>query len=320
MNQRKLISIVTPCYNEEANVKECHETVREVFAAQLPEYDYEHIFCDNASTDRTLEELRKIAVDDPKVRVIANSRNFGPFNSMFNGLMATSGDAAIPLVPADLQDPPELIPEFVRSWEAGYEIVYGVRENREESRALHAIRRLYYRWVNRLANVQIPLNVGEFTLIDKKVVSALREYDDYYPYLRGMIANCGFRSTSVPYTWRARKRGISKANAYALVDQGLNGLISFTNIPMRLCMLVGVSISLLSIAYALFSLFYGLIWYRQVSMPGIPTLIVSVFFFSGVQLFTLGLLGEYICAIHFQVRKRPLVVERERVNFSPKIE
>ena len=317
MKNRKLISVVTPCYNEEANVNECHETVRAVFARELPEYDYEHIFCDNGSSDRTLEKLREIAAADPNVRVIANSRNFGPFNSMFNGLMATSGDAAIPLVPADLQDPPELIPEFVRRWEAGHQIVYGVRENREESRVLHGIRRVYYRWVNRLANVDIPLNVGEFTLIDRQVVDALREYDDYYPYLRGMIASSGFTSTSVPYTWRARKRGISKANAYALVDQGLNGLISFTNVPMRLCMLLGITLAVLSIGFAIVALIFNLVWYRQLSTPGIPTLIVSVFFFSGVQLFTLGVLGEYISAIHFQVRKRPLVIERERLNFSP---
>lgn len=316
MSQQKTISIITPCFNEEANVWECYETVREICTKQLPGYRYEHIFCDNASTDGTLAELRKIAEQDGNVRVIANSRNFGPFNSMFNGLMAASGDIAIPLVPADLQDPPELIPEFVKKWEDGYEIVYGVRENREESAALHATRRLYYRWVNRLANVEIPLNVGEFTLIDKKVINALKECDDYYPYLRGMIANSGFRSTSIPYTWRARKRGISKANAYALIDQGLNGLISFTNVPMRLCLLAGVSIAFLSIAYAIVSLLVGLIWYRQFSAPGIQTLIVSVFFFSGVQLFTLGVLGEYISAIHFQVRKRPLVVERERINFD----
>lgn len=315
MTSKKMISIVTPCYNEEANVDECHAAVKAVFEKDLPGYDYEHIFCDNASTDSTLLKLRRIAAYDPHVKVVANARNFGPFNSMFNGLISTSGDAAIPLVPADLQDPPELIPEFVRLWEQGNEIVYGRRENREESRTLHAIRKVYYKWVNRLANIEIPLNVGEFTLIDRKVVNALRSCDDYYPYLRGMIANCGFKSAVVSYTWRARKRGLSKSNAYALVDQGLNGLISFTNVPMRLCMFLGMSIAALSIAYAFFALVYGLVFYRELSMPGIPTIIVSIFFFSGIQLFTLGVLGEYISAIHFQVRKRPLVVERDRVNF-----
>lgn len=317
MAPRKLISVVTPCYNEEATVQECHETVREVFREHLPGYDYEHIFCDNASSDATLDLLRGIAAADPHVRVIANSRNFGPFNSMFNGLLATSGDAIIPFVPADLQDPPQLIPEFVKLWEAGYKIVYGVRDSREESFLLHSVRRAYYRLVNRFANMEIPVNVGEFSLIDKQVADAVRQHDDYYPYLRGMIAHSGFKSASVKYTWRARKRGFSKANTYALIDQGLNGLISFTNVPMRLCMFFGIGVAILSILYAIGSLLVNLLWFRELAAPGIPTLIVSLFFFSGVQLFVLGFLGEYISAIHFQVRKRPLVIERERLNFDP---
>ena len=314
--RRKLISVVTPCYNEELTVRECRDTVRDIFVRELPGYDYEHIFCDNASTDATLPLLRVMANEDPRVRVIANARNFGPFNSMFNGLLACRGDAVIPFVPADLQDLPELIPEFVRQWEAGYEIVYGVRADREETAALHAVRRAYYRLVSRFANIDIPLNAGEFTLIDRKVMAALRECDDYYPYLRGLIANTGFRSTKVPYTWRARKRGFSKANTYALIDQGLNGLISFTNLPMRLVMFVGFGIATISILYALVTFLVSLIWFRELAAPGIQTLIVALFFFSGVQLFVLGFLGEYISAIHFQVRKRPLVIERERLNFD----
>src|SRR3954468_24103155 len=263
--RRKLVSIVTPCFNEELNVRECRDAVRDVFARELPGYDYEHVFCDNASTDTTLAALRELAAEDPRVRVIANSRNFGPFNSMFNGLLACSGDAIIPFVPADLQDPPELIPEFVRLWEAGHEIVYGVRADREETAALHAVRRAYYRLVSRFANIDIPLNAGEFTLIDRKVAAALRECDDYYPYLRGLIANTGFKSTRVPYKWRARKRGFSKANTYALIDQGLNGLISFTNVPMRLVMFTGFTIAAVSILYAIATFLIALIWYRQLA-------------------------------------------------------
>ena len=294
---------------------ECHEAVREVFCNQLPGYAYEHIFCDNASTDGTLALLREIAKHDPNVRVIGNARNFGVFRSMFNGLMAATGDAVIPFVPADLQDPPELIPALVEQWAAGFEVVYGVRANRLESAALSLVRRTYYRLVNRLASIDIPLNVGEFSLIDRRVVEALRQFDDYYPYLRGMIASCGFRSTRVEYTWRARARGLSKANSYAMLDQGLNGLVSFTNVPMRLCMLAGVVLAALAIAYAFIVLIISVVWFRQLAPPGIQTLIVALFFFSGVQLFVLGFLGEYISAIHSQVRKRPLVIERERVNF-----
>ncbi|MBU1344801.1 MAG: glycosyltransferase family 2 protein [Proteobacteria bacterium] len=313
---KKKISVVTPCYNEEGNVRECYEKLKEIFTKQLSNYDYEHIFCDNSSDDETLKILRKIANEDPRVKIIVNSRNFGVFNSMFNGMLAASGDAVIPFMPADMQDPPELIPEFIKHWEQGYEIVYGVRSQREESSIMHGIRRLYYYVVNRFANINIPLNVGEFTLIDKKVYEALRQYDDYYPYLRGMIANCGFRSTAVPYTWKARKRGKSKANLYALVDTGLNGLISFTNIPMRICMFIGFITAALSICYAVITFIATLIWFKGVAPPGVPTLIVALFFFSGVLLFFLGILGEYISAIHFQVRKRPLVVERERINFQ----
>jgi glycosyltransferase involved in cell wall biosynthesis len=258
--RRKLISVVTPCYNEELTVRECRDTLRDIFTRELPGYDYEHIFCDNASSDATLPILRVMALEDPRVRVIANARNFGPFNSMFNGLLACAGDAVIPFVPADLQDPPELIPEFVRQWEAGYEIVYGVRADREETALLHAVRRTYYRLVSRFANIDIPLNAGEFTLIDRKVLASLRECDDYYPYLRGLIANTGFRSTKVPYTWRARKRGFSKANTYALIDQGLNGLISFTNLPMRLVMFTGFGIATISILYAVVTFLVSLVW------------------------------------------------------------
>lgn len=313
---RHLVSIVTPCYNEEQNVKECYESVRNVLEDVGDDYEYEHIFCDNASTDGTVEILREIAKLDSRVKVIINSRNFGAFASMYNGLMATRGDIVVPFVPADLQDPPTLIPAMLDLWTKGFEVVYGVRANRQESWLLRSARRIYYRMVSRFANIDIPENVGEFSLIDKKVVDSLRKYDDYYPYLRGMIASCGFKSTSIPYTWNRRKRGFSKTGIYALADAGLNGLISFTNLPMRLCMFGGFIIALLSIVYASFTAVFSLIYYQEFTAPGIPTLITALFFFSGINLFFLGLLGEYISAIHFQVRKRPLVIERERINCS----
>lgn len=313
--KKKIISIVTPCYNEELNVEDCYKAVHEFFKEKLAGYDYEHIFCDNCSEDNTLAILRTIAAKDQKVKVIANARNFGPFNSMFNGLLATVGDAAVPLLPADLQDPPEVIAEFVKLWEQGYKIVYGVRASRDESFLMCKIRSWYYKVVNKIARINIPKNVGEFSLIDKQVVQALRQYDDYYPYVRGMIANCGFKSTSVEYAWKARKKGFSKNNLYGLIDQGLNGLISFTNLPMRLCMLLGFGISAVAVIYAIVNFIIGLTKYRAITQPGITTIIVAVFFFSGVILFALGVMGEYISAIHFQVRKRPLIIEQERINF-----
>lgn len=313
---RRLISVLTPCFNEEENVRDCHAAVRTLFDTQLRDYDFEHVFCDNASTDRTVDVLRELARDDRRVKVIVNARNFGPFRSAFNGLLATRGDAVVCFLAADLQDPPALIVDFVRRWEQGFEVVYAVRKRREEPMLLALGRRIYYRIVARFADTTIPPDVGEFQLIDRVVVDALRRFDDYYPYIRGMIASCGFRSTGIDYTWLARKKGRSKNRWYHLVDQALNGLISFSNAPARICLAAGIALSLLSILYAVGQLLINLIYLRQLTAPGIPTLIVALFLFSGVQLFFLGVMGEYVMAIHAQVRRRPLVIERERINFE----
>jgi polyisoprenyl-phosphate glycosyltransferase len=313
---KKLISIITPCYNECDNITDCYEAVKRVFDQELPGYHREHIFCDNASTDGTPEALRLLAAKDPDVKVILNARNFGPFCSTFNGLKNASGDAVLVLLAADLQDPPELLPEFVKRWEEGYQVVYGIRNVREEGFLMHKVRRLYYWVVSRFADIHIPPNVGEFQLVDRVIVDALRGFDDHYPYIRGMIANCGFQTTGVEYTWKARKKGYSKNRLYHLMDQGLNGLVSFTKVPLRLCLLSGFLLATLSIIYAVFSLAYHLLKEGPLAPPGIATLIVAIFFFSGVQLFFFGILGEYISAVHFQVRKRPLVIEKERLNFS----
>jgi glycosyltransferase involved in cell wall biosynthesis len=311
----KRISIVTPCYNEEATVADCHAAIKRLFENELSAYDYEHLFCDNGSKDGTVGILRSLAAQDPHVKVILNSRNFGAFRSMFNGMMATTGDAVVCFLPADLQDPPEIIVQFAKHWEEGYEIVYGIRANRQEGLVMRTVRSLYYRTVSRLADITIPRNVGEFQLVDRKVIEALRKFDDYYPYVRGLIASCGFNSIGVSYTWRRRQAGKSTARLYHLIDQGLNGIISFTNVPMRLCMFFGLTVAALSLVFAIVAFVLGIIFYREVAPPGIPTLIVALFFFSGVQLFVLGLIGEYVSVIHFQVRKRPLVIERERINF-----
>ncbi len=311
----KKISIVTPVYNEEDNVAVCHETIRNLFADKLPGYDYEHIFCDNDSKDRTVEILRCIALSDARVKIIVNARNFGPLPNAFNGLLASSGDACIPLLAVDLQDPPELIPRFVEKWLSGYEVVYGIREKREESWMMRNTRRVFYRTVSRFSDFYIPPDAGEFQLIDQRVVKALRQFEDVNPYTRGMIASCGFRSTGIPYTWKRRSRGFSKNSLYNLIDQGLNGLISFSRVPLRFAMLSGFVLAALSLAYAFLSLVINLVFYRQLAASGVATLIVALFFFSGVQLCLIGLLGEYIGAIHFQVRKRPMVIERARFNF-----
>jgi polyisoprenyl-phosphate glycosyltransferase len=307
---------VTPCFNEELNIRECYTAVRALFQTELRNYTREHIFCDNASTDSTAQILKEIAKDDSGIKVIVNARNFGPLKNTFNGVMATSGDAVLLFLPADLQDPPELLPEFVRLWESGYEIVYGIRAVREEGWLLRVIRAAYYRLLVRFSEVKVPPGVGDFQLVDRRVVEAMREVRDGYPFMRLMTFECGGRAIGVSYTWRARKRGLSKNRAAALIDQALNGLVSFTTAPLRLGLVVGFGLSVVSIAFALVNLVIGLVRYQEVAEPGIMTLITALFFFGGVQLFFMGMIGEYILAIYGQVRQKPVVFERERINFD----
>jgi glycosyltransferase involved in cell wall biosynthesis len=313
----KTISIVTPCYNEEENVRDCYEAVRQLFNQELAGYQREHVFCDNASNDDTLQILRTIAAEDRAVRVIVNARNFGPLKNTFNGVMASSGDAVLLFLPADLQDPPELIPQFVKLWEAGNEIVYGIRATREEGWLMRNLRNAYYRLLTRFSEFLVPPGVGDFQLVDRRVVENMRKVHDGYPFMRMMTFECGGRAIGIPYTWRARKKGFSKNKATALIDQGLNGLISFTNAPLRLGLFAGFVLSFLSLFYALVNLVIGLVRYQRIAEPGIMTLIVAIFFFGGVQLFFMGMIGEYILAIHGQVRNKPVVFERERINFTP---
>jgi FkbM family methyltransferase len=309
------ISIVTPCYNEELNVDDCYAQVRALFEGLLKTYDYEHIFCDNSSTDDTVGKVRAIACRDARVKLIVNSRNFGAFANIFNGLTATSGDAVIVMLAADLQDPPAIIVDFVRLWEQGYEVVYGIRHQREEGWLLRTGRRIFYRLVNSFSPFFVPENVGEYQLIDRVVADHVIKMEDHFPFVRGMIAYCGFKATGVPYTWTRRRHGISSSTLVRLVEQGLNGIISFSSVPMRLVLFSGFLVAFLSIVAACFLLVYSAIHYREFAPPGIPLLTMMVAFFSGVFLFVLGFIGEYIVAIHSQVRKRPLVIERERLNF-----
>lgn len=312
----KTISILSPCFNEEDNVAECHRVVKEIFDTHLPGYRRQHIFVDNASTDGTVEELKKIAAEDPDVGIVVNSRNFGVFRSTFNGLRHCSGDAILCMLPVDLQDPPEHIPEFVRLWESGYEVVAGARSTREESFPLRTSRKAFYRIVNALSDFTISPDVGEFQLVDRKVLDAVLKHDDHYPYIRGIIASVGFKQIIVPYTWVARKRGISKHQLPVMFDQALNGIFSFTRAPMRFCTIAGILISIAAILFALLSI---ILYFFEagVAPRGTTTIIVALFFFSGVQLFVIGMLGEYVTSIHSQVRRGPLVIERELVNLSP---
>lgn len=308
----KLISIMTACYNEEENIAEVYAQVKDVFT-KLPEYQYEHVFIDNDSEDKTVEILRDIAANDPNVKVIVNARNFGHIRSPFHGMMQCTGDAVISIV-ADLQDPPEMIVDFIRKWEEGYKIVIAVKEQSYESQWMFKLREAYYNLLHKLSEVEIFKGFTGFGLYDRKIIDFMREFDDPYPFFRGLIAEIGFKAAKIPYTQPARPRGISKNNFYSLYDMGILGIINNSKVPLRIATFLGFLLSFVSfmtaIVYTIVKLF------NWNSMPlGIAPLIIGGAFMFGMVLFFLGIIGEYIGAIYTQILKRPRVFEAERINF-----
>lgn len=315
---RKSLTIITPCYNEEENVETCYQATKSVMETALPGYDYEHIFTDNASSDRTYAVLKTLAAQDKRIKLIRNSRNIGALGNIFNALAFASGDATVVMLPADLQDPPEVIPEFVHHWENGAKIVYGIRTHRQEAWWLRTGRRIYYTLVRKFSNVQLIPDAGEFQLIDRLVLDEIKQVDDYYPYVRGLVARTAMPYACVPYRWGVRKKGLSKATLMVLIDQALNGIISSSKTPIRVCIFLGVLCSALSLLYAVLGLLLSIIFYGS-APAGIPTLIVAQFFFNGLILFFFGILGEYVSAIHEQVRRGPAMIPLDLVNFTPEI-
>jgi glycosyltransferase involved in cell wall biosynthesis len=308
-----LISIVTPCYNEEENVEELHAQIAQIMS-ELPEYDYEHVYIDNASTDQTVTILRRLAAADKRVKVILNTRNFGHIRSPFHGILQARGDAVILMV-SDFQDPPCLIKEFIKKWEEGYKVVMGVKTNSKETRLLFMIRTLYYRLLGKLSDVHLVENFTGFGLYDRQIVEVLRKIDDPYPYFRGLIPNIGFNTVQIEYVQPARKRGITKNNFYTLYDMAMLGFTNNTKIPLRLATILGFLIATISFIIGLFYLIFKLIDWQDFSV-GLAPVVVGVFFLGGVQLLFLGILGEYIGAIYTQVLHHPLVIEKERINFD----
>ena len=309
---RKKISVVTGCYNEEENVGELYAQVRDVFST-LPEYDFELIFIDNASRDRTPEVLRELARKDQRVKVILNARNFGVVRSGSHAFLQAYGDAVVAMA-SDLQDPPALIPEFIKRWETGYKIVLGVKTHAEESGLFYFLRSSYYALVKHMGDVELVPHSTGFGLYDRQVVDVMRKIDDPYPYMRGLISDIGFESAKVPFTQPQRKRGITKNNFYTLYDLAMLGLTSHSKVPLRLATMLGFAMSLLSLLVAIGYAIYKLLFWHSFPVGQAP-IVIGLFLFSSVQLFFIGILGEYIGAIHTQVLHRPLVVERERLNF-----
>jgi polyisoprenyl-phosphate glycosyltransferase len=310
---RKHISIVTPCFNEEDNVLSLYEAVKREFEG-LEDYTYEHLFIDNASTDRTVPLLKGIARLDRRVKIIVNARNFGHIRSPYHAILQAGGDAVITIA-ADLQDPPALIPEFLCHWEEGSKLVLGVKTDAEETPLMYALRSLYYKLVARLSNVELLQHVTGFGLYDRRVIEILRQIDDPYPYVRGLIADVGFPSFKVPYKQPRRKCGITKNNFYTLYDLAMLGITNHSKVPLRVATICGLLMSGMSLLVAFGYLAAKLLFWDWFTVGTAP-LLISLFFFSSVQLFFLGMLGEYIGAIHTQVQKRPLVIESERINFE----
>ena len=309
----RLISVVTSCYNEQDNIEPLVQRIREQFA-KLPGYDYEHIFIDNASSDATVARIKAVCTQDPKVRLIVNTRNFGHIRAPIHALMQARGEAMIAMA-SDLQDPPELIPEFLRRWEEGYKVVAGVKPKSRDSLMLGLLRRIYYFTVVRLSEVRLIGNFTGFGLYDREVVELVRSIDDPYPYFRGMVADLGYPWAEVTYEPAARTRGLSKNNFYTLYDLAMLGITSHSKVPLRVATMAGFALSALSLVVALGYLVYKLLYWDQFAV-GLAPVVIGVFFFASVQLFFIGVLGEYVGVIHTQVQRRPLVVEKERINFD----
>lgn len=308
-----LISVVTPCYNEEENVEEVYKQVKGVFE-KLRKYSYEHIFIDNASKDRTVQILKDIARKDKNVKIIVNARNFGHIRSPYYGLLQTRGDSVITMV-ADLQDPPVMIYEFLKKWEEGYKIVIAAKKASKESKFMFTVRKFYYGLVKKLSEVELIDNFTGFGLYDKKVVEILREIDDPYPYFRGLICDIGFERAEIEYDQPKRAKGTTKNNFYTLYDVAMLGITNHSKVPLRLATLLGFSLSFLNVIVAFFYFLYKILFWYKFSV-GIAPLVIGLFFFSSVQLFFIGVVGEYMGSIYTRILKRPLVIEKERINFD----
>ena len=311
----KKISIVIPCYNEQDNVGPIAEKVREQFETVeiLKKYDYEILFMDNDSRDDTRERIRALAAEDPHIKAIFNAKNFGQFNSPYYGMLQTDGDATM-LMAADFQDPPEMIAKYVEGWEEGYKIVIGIKAHSTDGSFIYALRCLYYKMIRKFSQVDQIEHFTGFGLYDKAFIEVLRELDDPTPFLRGIVAELGFRRKEVPYDQPKRRAGKTSNNLYTLYDAAMLSFTSYTKIGLRLATFAGAFCSAASMLIALVYLVMKLIWWERFP-AGMAPMLIGMLFLGSVQIFFIGLLGEYVLNINQRVMKRPLVVEEERIGF-----
>jgi glycosyltransferase involved in cell wall biosynthesis len=309
----KKISVISGCYNEEDNLKEFHHRLVAVFS-QLPGYTCEIIIADNHSSDHSRDILRAIAAKDPRFKVILNANNFGHIRSGFNALLQATGDAVVMLC-SDLQEPPEMILEFVRQWEAGYQVVCGVKPKSLENPLMFQVRCAYYWLLEKSSETpQIP-NFTGFGLYDRRVVDAVKKFNEPYPYFRGLISEIGFKRIEVPFTQSARRHGKTKNNFFTLYDMAMTGFVNHTKLPLRLAAFFGFILAFLSLLVAVCYFIYKLLFWQTFSL-GLAPIVIGLFFFASVQLIFIGIIGEYIGAIWTQVKNKPLVIEDERINFD----
>jgi polyisoprenyl-phosphate glycosyltransferase len=309
-----LLSIVTGTFNEEDNVEEFYQRIARVFSEQLPDHSFELVVADNASTDDTVTVLRRLAKADRRIKVIVNNRNFGQIRSGYHALMQARGEAAI-VMASDLQDPPEMIVDFVREWEQGYKVVLAQKTATQEALLFSMVRKAYYEIVSRLSDIELVRNATGFGLYDSCVIEDVRRINDPYPYFRGLICDLGYERILIPFTQPSRKRGLTKNNFYTLWDLAMLGITNHSKVPLRLATFGGLFVAAISFLVAIGYFIYKLVYWDSFQL-GLAPLVIGIFFIGAVQLVFVGLLGEYIGAIHTQVLRRPPVIEKERMNFD----
>ncbi|SDM38370.1 glycosyltransferase family 2 protein [Lachnospira pectinoschiza] len=310
----KKISIMIPCYNEEENVIPISEAIIEMFAKDLPNYDYEILFIDNDSRDTTRVKLRQLCEGNKKIRAIFNAKNFGQFNSPYYGILQTTGDCTIPVC-ADFQDPIDVIPQLVAKWEEGYKIVCAVKTTSKENKIMYFLRSCYYKMIKKMSSAEQIEHFTGFGLYDKSFVKVLRDLKDPIPFIRGIVGELGFKRTEIEYTQAQRRAGKTHNNFYTLYDAAMLSFTSYTKIGLRLATFIGAFVGFISVVIGLVYLVLKLIYWDRFA-AGMAPLIILVSFLGALQLFFIGLMGEYIISMNQRLMNRPLVVEEERINFD----
>ena len=309
---KKLISIVSPCFNESENIERFYSALITVLD-QLIEFDFEIIFIDNASTDNTVGILKTIAVQDKRLKIICNIRNFGQVRSPYWGLLQSKGLATI-LIASDLQDPPEVIPQLMNEWLLGWKVVMARKPKSETNFFIHQLRRLYYKFLRSVSDFEVIEDANGFGLYDSSVIQIIKSFNDPYPYLRGLVGEIGFPIKSIDYIQKDRQFGKSKSNFLHLYDVAMLGLINNSTLPLRITAMIGFTIALASFCCVIFFVLMKIIHWENYS-AGSATIISAIFFLFGLLFCFLGILGEYVASIFIQVRNRPPVIEKERINF-----